>query len=79
MATQAYIHRAMNSGEHRFPVEVLHWIHNHPATVKSAKIATLILGAGLLATFPFSIPAIGGAEGILARTAPGLTAASIDA
>ena len=77
MATQAYINRAMHSGEHRFPVETLHWIHNHPTTVKAAKIAVFIFGAALLATLPFSIPAIGGAAILLALTGAALTLASI--
>ncbi len=35
------------------------WIHEHPTTVKVLKAAGLVLGAGMLASLPFTAPFIG--------------------
>lgn len=69
MATQAYLDKVFSSPKIYLPNEkVLHWIHDHPTTVKVIRVAALIVGLGLLATLPFSFPAFGLGAALLALT-----------
>src|SRR3990167_6971934 len=35
------------------------WMHEHPTTTKTLKVAALILGVGLLVSLPFTAPILG--------------------